>query len=275
MGEHPPVSFSHTALENIQPPIGAGSPSMTRNSASANCFVSQGYSTNPNSNSKWQHPSLHEDPSFHSLIEKARSHNPSHRPNLLSIVLTLQQTVTRYFLYLSNLPLPAPASLSASLSLYLPRTPVKTPSPIMPTEDSPEHFACASGIPSPSRPTEPPYPHHPHLTRTTKVDFTSNTIENRSARDCRSTQARNHSHPPAPVSVPSGSGGADRANRSPLLASLAPNQYASTEHGRTGASSGAYKESLTLPPLRQSRAPTQGTAGTHHWTSPPVALGGA
>lgn len=235
MGEHPPVSLCPTASENIQPLTKTGSPSTARNSVSANYSISQGYSPNPNLNSDSQHPSLQEDPSFHSLIEKARSHSPSHRPNLLSIVLQLQQTVARYFLCLSNLPLPAPASLSASLSLYLPRTPVKTPSPIAPVEDFSERFTCPSGIPSPSRPTEPPYPLH---FRTTKADF----IDTRSARACRSTQASNHG--PSPVS--------GRPNRSPLLASLAPNRFASTDDGRTGVGSSAV--------------------GTHYWTSPPVTL---
>jgi len=63
-----------------------------------------------NSSSSPQHPSLQEAPSFHSIIQKARSHKPSHRPNLLFVVLQLQQMVARYFLCLSVRPLPTPAS---------------------------------------------------------------------------------------------------------------------------------------------------------------------
>src|SRR5258706_660241 len=147
MGEHPPVSLSPAALENTQPLIGKGSPSTARNSPPANSFVSQNYSTDADSNSSSRFSSLNKDPSFHSLIQKARSHNPSHRPNLLTVVLQLQQTVARYFLCLSALPLPVPASLSASLSLYMPRTPVMTPSPI-PIEDFPNLFASRALSPS-------------------------------------------------------------------------------------------------------------------------------
>ena len=83
---------------------------------------------------------------------------------------------------------------------------------------------------------------------------------NRPARDCRSTQASYHSHAPASGT----SRVAARANRSPLLATLAPNQYASTGHGRTGTTSGVCKESLTLPPLRKSGAHTPGPLETRH-----------
>jgi len=241
MGEHPPVSLAPTALENTQPLIGAGSPSTARNSADTNCFVSQDYPTDPNSKSSSQRPpSLHQDPPFRSLIQKTRSHDPSHRPNLLSIVLHLQQAVAGYFLSLSNLPLPPPASLSASLSLYAPRTPVKTPSPITAAGDFPEHH-LASGTPSPSRPTEPPYPHHPRPTRTIKVESTPNTANHRPTRDSRSTLASSHSQ--SPVSL----GGSHRTNRSPILSSLAPSQRVITERTRTGGALGPCTGSVTWP----------------------------
>jgi hypothetical protein len=243
MGEHPPVSLSPTALENTQPLIGTGPPSTARNSTPANYFVSLDYPTDPNSNSTSQHPSLHEDPSFHSLIQKARSHNPSHRPNLLSIVLQLQQTVTRYFLCLSTLPLPAPASLSASLSLYMPRTPVMTPSSI-PADDFSEHFA--SGTPSPSRPSEPFYPPHLPLSHTMNIDLISDTMSHRATRHSRSMQA---SHSQSPMSLDMLSDVASRANRSPTLSSLAPSQYVGMEHANIGSAWGPCNEALTLPPL--------------------------
>lgn len=221
MGEHPPVSLvpAPTALENIQPLAGAGPPSTARSSAPANFPISRNYSTDPNSSSTSQHPSLRQDPSFRSLIQKTRSSNPSYRPNLMSIVLQLQQVVTRYFLYRSKFPLPAPASLSASLSLYMPRTPVKSPSPML-ADDFLEHFT--SGTPSPSSPRQPPYPHHPP-SHTTKVDLTSFTAYSRPTRVSRSTLV-------SQVQSPSPLDTASRANRSPTRPILAPAQHTGVEH---------------------------------------------
>ena len=261
MGEHPPVSSSPTVLENTQPPIGKGPPSMARNPA--NCFVSQDHPTDKNSSSSPQHPSLHKDPSFHSLIQKARSHNPSHRPNLLSVVLQLQQTVSRYFLCLSALPLPAPASLSASLSLYMPRTPVITPSPI-PIEDFPGHLA--SGTPSPSRPSGPSYPYHPHLSHTVNVDLFSDTRGNRPPRESRPIQA-NHSQ--SPMSLEMFSEVASRANRLPPPSSEAPSEYVSPKHANIGRTVGPCNDASTLPRVRE-RHPLHGLQGHN----PPVALDG-
>lgn len=272
MGEHPPVSLSPTALENTQPLIGKGPPSTARNSAPANFLVSQNYPTEADSNSSSRFPSLNKDPSFHSLIQKARSHNPSHRPNLLTIVLQLQQTVARYFLCLSALPLPVPASLSASLSLYMPRTPVMTPSPI-PIENFPKQFA--SGAPSPSRPSEPSYPHHPHRTHTEHVDLMSDTRSNRPTRESRSMQP-SCSH--SPVFLDMLSDLASRASRSPQPSPLAPSQYVSARNANTGSTGGPCSDALTPPPLHPP-LPAQDTCPhTHpmHYgdTSPPVALYG-
>lgn len=215
MGEHPPVSLSPTALENTQPLIGKGSPSTARNPVPANCFVLQDHPTDTNSTSSSQSPSLHKDPSFHSLIQKARSPNPSHRPNLLTVVLQLQQTVARYFFCLSALPLPAPASLSASLSLYMPRTPVMTPSPI-----SIENFA--SRAPSPSRPSKPSYPHHFHPSNSVNVDLIRS---NRSTRESRPIRAN---HSPSPISLDRFSEVASHSSLAPRC--LAPSEYDNAKH---------------------------------------------
>lgn len=241
MGEHPSVSLSPTALENTQPLIGKGPPSTARNSAPANFFVSQNYSTDTDSNSSSRFASLSKDPSFHSLIQKARSHNPSHRPNLLTIVLQLQQTVARYSLCLSALPLPVPASLSASLSLYMPRTPVTSPIPI---EDFPKH--SASGAPSPSRPNGPSYPHHPHPSHTVNVDLISNTRSNRPTRESRSMQP---GYGQSPVFLDMLSELASRANRSLPPMSLAPSQCVSAKSPNTGSAISPCNDALTLPPL--------------------------
>jgi hypothetical protein len=236
MGEHPSVSLSPTPLENAQPLIGKGPPSTARTSVPETCFVSQDHPTDTDSSTSSQHPSLHRDPSFHSLIQRTRSHNPSHRPNLLTIALQLQHTVARYFLCLSALPLPAPASLSASLSLYMPRTPVMTPSPI-PIENFPE--SLASRAPSPSRPSEPSYPHHPHHSHTVNVDLISDTRINRPTRESRPKQF-NHSQ--SPVSLDMFSEVASRANRLPL----APSQHLSAKRHSTQS---PCNDALTLPPL--------------------------
>lgn len=205
------------ALENAQPLIGKGSPSTARNPVPANCFVFQDHPTDTNSTSSSQSPSLHKDPSFHSLIQKARSHNPSHRPNLLSVVLQLQQTVARYFLCLSALPLPAPASLSASLSLYMPRTSVMTPSPI----------SIASRAPSPSRPSKPSYPHHLHPSHSVNVDLIRS---NRSSRESRPIQAN---HSPSPISLDRFSGVTSHSSLAPRF--LAPSEYDNAKHANIGS----------------------------------------
>ena len=269
MGEHPSVSLSPTALENTQPLIGKGPPSTARNAAPANFFASQNYPTDTDSNSSSQFSSLNKDPSFHSLIQKARSHNPSHRPNLLTIVLQLQQTVARYFLCLSALPLPVPASLSASLSVYMPRTPVMTPSSI-PIDEFSKHFA--SGAPSPSRPSEPPYPHHPHRTRTEHVDLITDTRSNRPTREGRSMQP---SYSQSPIFLDILSELASQANRSPPPSPLAPSQHVSAKSANTGNTGGPCSDALTSPALHP-RLPAQDPSPYSHYrdTSPPVVIYG-
>ena len=241
MGKHPPLSPASEALENTRPLVGAMSTSTARSSAPASHSISQNHSTNPDSNS--QHPSLLQDSFFQSLIQEARSHNPSHRPNLLPIVLHLQQAVARYFLYRSKLPLPAPASLSASLSLYMPRTPVKTPSPI-PADDIPDHFA--SGKPSPSRPAGPSYPHHLPPLRTTTVDLTLNTAaKSRPSRYCQPAPASPSLSSSSPLDMFVAA--ASRAHHSPSLSSLASPRYARTQHANPRGDLGLCDQSLSLP----------------------------
>ena len=272
MGEHPSVSLSPTALENTQPLSGTGSPSTARNPAPANFVFSQNYPTDTDSNSSSQFSSLNKDPSFHSLIQKARSHNPSHRPNLLTIVLQLQQTVARYFLCLSALPLPVPASLSASLSLYMPRTPVMTPSPI-PTEEFPKHFA--SGAPSPSRPSQPSYPYHPHPSHTVNVDLISDTRANRPTRESRSMQS---GYSQSPMFLDMLSELASRANRSPPPSALAPSQYVSAKSANTGSTAGPCNDAMTLPPLHPPLGAQDSPRNTHRMrcrdTSPLATMDG-
>jgi len=265
MGEHPSVSLAPKALEDTPPLIWKGAPSKPENPAPPNRFVSRKYLTDKDLNSSSQCRSLHRDPSFHALIQKARSHNPSHRPNLLSVVLQLQQTVARYFLCLSVLPLPAPASLSASLSLYMPRTPVMTPSPI-PIEDFPEY--SANGTPSPSCPNEPSYPHHPPLSHTLNADLISDTPSNRLTRNSRSMQA-GHGKPSVSLDILSET--ASRTNYSPTLSPLAPSQYVNAER----ANSSACCCGFTRHPAPRTRRPAQDTYSMYcQDTSRPVAMDG-
>jgi hypothetical protein len=228
MGEHPPVSFASSVLENPRPLAGAGPPFTAQNPTPANHLAFQDYSANSNTNS--QHLSLHQDPSFQSLIQKARSHSHSHRPSILYIVLQLQQAVACYFLHRSTLPLPAPASLSASLSLHMPRTPVKTPLS-MPIDNIPKQLT--SGKPSPSCPSELSELHYLPLAPTTTTDLASCTKNTRPTRYTRSTHARQS--PSTPFYVPAE---ASRAGGLPMHPSLAPSWCASATHANTGSDLG-------------------------------------